>query len=217
MEVLAAAQARYTAKAYDPKRSIPDEVVQELYAVLRHSPSSVNSQPWHFVVASTPEGRDRIAKGAHGGYAYNEGKIRNASHVIVLCARIDMDNDHLDRILEQEQRDGRFKDAAAKTGQDGARRGYVNLHRFERKDLSHWMEKQLYLALGTMLLGARMLGLDATPMEGFDQAAVDKELGLREQGLSSVVLLSLGYRAETDFNAGLPKSRLAQEDVFTFL
>jgi nitroreductase/dihydropteridine reductase len=32
-----------------------------------------------------------------------------------------------------------------------------------------------------------------------------------------VVILSLGYRSEADFNAGLNKSRLPASQVFTFL
>jgi len=62
-----------------------------------------------------------------------------------------------------------------------------------------------------------MLGVDATPMEGFDAAALDKELKLRERGLTSVVLVALGRRSEKDFNAGLPKSRLPKEALFTFI
>jgi nitroreductase/dihydropteridine reductase len=54
-------------------------------------------------------------------------------------------------------------------------------------------------------------------MEGLDPAALDAELGLHEKGLASLVLLSFGYHADSDFNAALPKSRLAQEQVFTFL
>lgn len=54
-------------------------------------------------------------------------------------------------------------------------------------------------------------------MEGFDSAALDAELSLNEKGLSSLVLLSLGYHADSDFNAKLPKSRLPREHVFTFL
>ena len=77
------------------------------------------------------------------------------------------------------------------------------------------MEKQTYLALGTLLLGAAALEVDATPMEGFDAKALDDELGLRERGLTSVVIVSLGYHAAGDFNATLPKSRLASEAVFT--
>lgn len=217
MEVLNAALERHTVKAYDASRRIPDPVVRQLVGLLRNSPSSVNSQPWHFIVADSAEARARMAKGAQGGYAYNEPKILNASHVILFCARTDMDEAHLARVLEQEDHDGRFRDAAAKTNQHNGRRGYVNLHRFARKDMPHWLEKQVYLALGTAMLGAAMLGVDTTPMEGIDTAVLDKEFGLNERGLASVVMLSLGYHAESDFNAALPKSRLREEQVFTFL
>ena len=91
------------------------------------------------------------------------------------------------------------------------------MHRYESRDVPQWMEKQVYLALGGLLPGAAMLGIDATPMEGFDQRELDLSLGLREKGLTSVVLVSLGYRSEKDFNAALPKSRLPREEVFTFI
>lgn len=217
MDILSAAKKRHTAKAYDAERRIPEEVMQKVYDLLRNSPSSVNSQPWHFVVANTPEGKARIAKAAAGGYSYNQAKIMDASHVIVLCARIDMDEEHLNRLLEQEERDGRFRDAAARAGQDAGRRGYVRQHRYGSKDVAQWLEKQVYLALGTALLGASTLEINATPMEGFDQKILDAELGLNEKGLSSLVLASFGYSSDADFNAGLPKSRLTQEQVFTFL
>jgi nitroreductase/dihydropteridine reductase len=191
--------------------------MQQVYGLLRNSPSSVNSQPWHFIVASTPEAKARMAKGAQGGFSYNEPKITNASHVILFCVRVDADRRHLDNVLEQEQRDGRFRDELAKAGQAKGRQGYVNLHRYTQKDLPQWLEKQVYIALGTAMLGAASLGVDTTPMEGIHVAALDAEFGLHEQGLSSLVMLSFGYHADADFNAGLPKSRLAQEQVFTFL
>lgn len=217
MELASLAKRRYTTKAFDANRKIDQQTIDLLLDQLRHSPSSVNSQPWHFVVASTEEGKARIAKGTEGGFAYNEPKVRQASHVIVLCTRTDMTEEHLQALLAQEQHDGRFRDDAAKAAQDQIRRGYVALHRYDQKDLQHWMEKQAYLALGTLLLGAASLGLDATPMEGFDFKKLDEELGLRAQGYSSLVLVSLGYRGEADFNANLPKSRLAAERVFTHL
>ena len=75
----------------------------------------------------------------------------------------------------------------------------------------------MYIALGTALLGAAALGVDATPMEGFDKAALDAEFGLDAQGLRGLVMLCFGYRAQDDFNAALPKSRLPEEQVFTFV
>ncbi|WP_434155085.1 oxygen-insensitive NAD(P)H nitroreductase [Pseudomonas sp. JZ134] len=208
---------RYTTKAFDPSRKIPHATLEELLGLLRQSPSSVNSQPWHFVVASTDEGKARLAVSTQDTFAYNQPKVLNASHIIVLCTRTDMTEEHLGAILEQEDIAGRFRSEEAKATQDKSRRHYVSLHRYDQKDLQHWMEKQTYLALGTLLLGAASLGVDATPMEGFDSRRLDEELGLREQGFTSLVLVSLGYRADSDFNASLPKSRLPAERLFTYV
>ncbi|WP_039057991.1 oxygen-insensitive NAD(P)H-dependent nitroreductase NfsB [Enterobacter sp. Bisph1] len=209
--------ARHTVKAFEPGKTLPDEQIETLLNLLQNSPSSVNSQPWHFVVASTPEGRAAMAKGATAEFVYNEAKIVNASHVIALCMRRDLDEQHLQNVLAQEQQDGRFKAEGAQAGQDKGRRSYVDMHRYELRDVPQWMEKQVYLALGGLLLGAAMLGIDATPMEGFDSRELDRALGLREKGFTSVVLVSLGYRAATDFNADLPKSRLPRDEIFTFI
>ncbi len=217
MDTVALAKRRYTTKAYDASRRIPQATIDALLEQLRHSPSSVNSQPWHFIVADTDEGKARLAKSTEVGFAYNTAKILNASHVIVFATRTDMTEAHLQAVLEQEGKDGRFRSDEAKAGQDQSRRFYVNLHRHDNKDLQHWMEKQTYLALGTALLGAAAYGLDATPIEGFDFKVMDAELGLRERGFTSVVVLSLGYHSEEDFNAGLGKSRLPAAEVFTFL
>lgn len=208
---------RHTVKAFASGKSLPQEEIETLLNVLRNSPSSVNSQPWHFVVASTAEGREQIAQSTTGAFVYNGPKVLNASHVIALCMRTDLDEAHLQQVLAQEEQDGRFAKPEGKAGQDKSRRGYVDMHRYEQRDIPQWMEKQVYLALGGLLLGAAMLGIDATPMEGFDQRALDQALGLREKGYTSVVLVSLGYRSEEDFNAALPKSRLPREDIFTFI
>ncbi len=210
------AKHRHATKAFDSARKIPAPVIDELKELIRFSPSSVNSQPWHFVIASSDDARARIARAMQPGYAYNEPKVLRASHVVVLCARNDMDEAHLDAVLAQEEADGRFANADAKTGQQNTRAFYVNLHR-ERNDLAQWTEKQAYLALGTLLIGAATLEIDACPMEGFDAPALAAELGLADKGLVPLVVIALGYRSADDFNAKLPKSRLPAASVFTDL
>ena len=218
MDIARFALARHTCKAYDPSRRIPDEQMAQLKTLLRHSPSSVNSQPWHFFIAASDTGKQRIAKAtAQGMFSANTPKILNASHVVVLCARTTFDHAHLARLLDQEDHDGRYPTAEAKAGQNKSRNFYVNLHRFDQKDTQHWMEKQVYLALGTLLLGAAALEIDATPIEGFDPRVLNEELGLRDKGLTSVVIAALGYRSADDFNAQLPKSRLPVESVLSEL
>lgn len=208
---------RHTVKAFEQGKSLPQDEIETLLNVLRNSPSSVNSQPWHFVVASTEAGREQIAASTDGAFAYNSPKVRNASHVIALCMRTDLDEAHLQNVLDQEDDDGRYAKPESKANNDMVRRSYVDMHRYESRDVPQWMEKQVYLALGGLLLGAAMLGIDATPMEGFDQRALDQALGLREKGFTSVVLVSLGYRSDADFNAALPKSRLPRDEIFTFI
>jgi len=208
--------SRYTTKAYNANKKISAEQMEQLQILLRFSPSSINSQPWHFVIASSDEGKAKIARATSGHYSGNEAKVLNASHVVVLCAREEMDDAYLQDILDQEEKDGRFKSAEAKAGTLKGRAFYVNLHR-DWHDTQQWMEKQVYIALGSLLLGAAMLEIDATPIEGFDCEILDKELGLRQRGFKSVVMATLGYRSSDDPNADLPKSRFPEEDVFTFL
>lgn len=217
MNIISIATTRYTTKAFDPHKHLGADLVEQLQTLMRFTPSSVNSQPWHFVMASSDEAKAKIARATTGPYSGNEAKVLNASHVVVLCARTELDDVHLERVLEQEERDGRFPTAEGKEMQIKGRGFYVNMHRNELHDTQQWMEKQVYIALGTLLLGAAALEVDATPIEGFDRAVLDEVLGLREQGLTAVVMAALGYRSEDDFNAALPKSRLPVDDVFTLL
>lgn len=211
------ATTRYTTKAFDPSKKIPADLVEQLETLLRYTPSSTNSQPWHFIIASSDEGKARIAQAAIGQYAYNAPKLTNASQVVVLCSRTTIDESHLHAVLEQEQRDGRFATDEARLAQQRLRTNSVNGHRFEQRDAPHWVDKQVYIALGSLLLGAATLGIDACPIEGFDQKVLNEALGLREQGLASTVLVALGYRSVDDFNAKLPKSRLPEGRVITRL
>lgn len=217
MDLVTLSKRRYTAKLFDASRKIPKATLELLLEQLRNSPSSVNSQPWHFVVAESEHGKARIAKSVEGAFAFNQAKVLDASHVLVLCTRTQLSEEYLQALLSQEASDGRFHDAQAKAGQDRGRRSFVNLHRYDFKDVQHWMEKQTYLALGTLLLGAAALDLDATPMEGFDSKVLDTELGLRERGFTSSVVVSLGYRSNEDFNARLSKSRLPAQVLFDFI
>ena len=79
----------------------------------------------------------------------------------------------------------------------------------------NWAARQTYIALGTALITAASLEVDSTPMEGFNPAALDELLGLKERGLKSVVIMPLGYRdVEQDWLAALPKVRMSKENLF---
>lgn len=217
MNMIEVVKNRYATKHFDASKTIPDDTFEQIKALLRFSPSSVNSQPWHFVIGSTAEARQRLSAGTQGPFVFNEAKVLNASHVILFCAKTDIDDDYLHMLLELEEQSGRFADPAFKDTVHAGRSLFVNMHRYDLKDAQHWMEKQLYLNMGTVLLGAGALGIDAVPLEGVDTKALNEEFGLIEQGYTAVAMVSLGYRAETDFNAALPKARRSEDEIFTLL
>ncbi|MGJ8655431.1 MAG: oxygen-insensitive NAD(P)H nitroreductase [Akkermansiaceae bacterium] len=208
---------RYSTKSFDPEKKINAADEAELQSLLRMSPSSTNIQPWHFIIASTEEGKKRIAKGTQGLFIFNESKVLNASHVVVFCTRLTADEDYLQHLLAVEDKDGRYAKEENKQQMHGGRSLFSNLHKEDYKDHQHWMDKQVYLNIGSFLLGAAALGIDALPMEGIDVKAIDEEFGLRQQGFTSLVVVALGYRTEDDFNSKLPKSRLPEDEIFTLV
>lgn len=217
MTITQAVMQRYSTKSFDPAKKISDEVMNSIKTLLRYSPSSVNIQPWHFIIAASEEGKNRIAKSTRPGFEFNTAKITDASHVVLLCAKTDVDEAYMNSVLEQEDKDGRYTTPEHKAMNNGGRTFFVNLHKETLADLPHWAAKQVFLNMGTLLLGASALGVDAVPMEGMDFNTLDTEFGLSAKGLAPVAVVSLGYRKEDDFNAALPKSRLPEAQIMTVI
>ena len=217
MDLLTVAQQRYTTKAYDADQTIPQKDLETLLEVLRLTPSSINIQPWHFLVISSDDAKERVTHAMTGGHAYNAPKILKSSHTIVFCTRTDVSDEYLEQLIEHDAAIGRFRDVSSKQTQADVRKGYVNQYRQSKGGVQRWMENQTFIALGEALFAAATLGIDATPIGGFDAETLDAEFNLAAQGLTSSVVLALGYRSEDDFNAKLPKSRLSKEQLFTVL
>ncbi|EJF3664558.1 oxygen-insensitive NAD(P)H nitroreductase [Salmonella enterica] len=215
MDIVSVALQRYSTKAFDPSKKLTAEEADKIKTLLQYSPSSTNSQPWHFIVTSTEEGKARVAKSAAGNYTFNERKMLDASHVVVFCAKTAMDDAWLERVVDQEDADGRFATPEAKAANDKGRRFFADMHRVSLKDDHQWMAKQVYLNVGNFLLGVAAMGLDAVPIEGFDAEVLDAEFGLKEKGYTSLVVVPVGHHSVEDFNAGLPKSRLPLETTLT--
>lgn len=207
-------RTRFTSKAYDETRKLTAEQQQQLLDVLRYSPSSVNSQPWHFFAVTSDEGKARLLPAVAEA---NAGKIEKAAMVVVFAIHERITDEHLQALLDKEQQDGRFISEEMRQGQDKGRRYFVDLNSASVEDQQAWMARQAYISLGFFLLGAASLGLDATPIEGFSPEKMDEALALTDKGLKSVVMATVGYHSEADFNAALPKSRLDAEQVITLL
>ncbi len=213
MDIINALKTRYSVKKFDDTKKISEEQILQLEDLLQLSPSSTNIQPWHFVLTSTESGKKRITKASQGFYSFNEAKVIDAGVVIIFASKVDLTEEYLSHVSDQEEKDGRFPQPEIKAQNHAGRRYFANIHKLDYKDFQHWADKQVYLNLGSFLLGVAALGLDAVAMEGFDLKTLDEEFGLREKGFTSSVVVSIGYHSESDYNKDLPKSRLLKTEI----
>lgn len=215
MDITKILQDRYSTKEFDPTATISPSQLEQIKLLLQLSPSSTNLQPWHFVLAQSKEGKEQIAKACSSVYQFNKEKVLNCSLAVVFASSTKCCKGHLQALLNQEEKDGRFPKAEFKTQNNDARTMFAEMHVYDKKDYQHWAEKQLYLNLGNFLLGVACLGLDAIAMEGLDFKTLDTEFNLRENAFTSSFVVAVGTHKNTDFNRTLPKSRLPQDTIFT--
>lgn len=214
MDFLNLLQKRYATKCYDESKVVPAEVVDKIMECARLTPTAVNAQPYHFYVCSG-ESKKKLYDGV---LELNQPRFASASHAIVIASKKRMDEEHLERVLAQEESDGRLPNAEIKEAQDKSRRHFCGIH-VAANDFVDWTGCQAYIALGTILYAAASYGVDTTTLEGVDFAKVDEILGLDARNETCQVVVLLGYAAADDFNAleKAPKSRLAFDDLNTFL
>ena len=187
-------QERYATKLFDG-RKLPDSKVDKLLDMIRYAPSSFNIQPWTVKIVTDPKLKEKLTPAS-----MNQKQIESCSHLLVFCANKDIAGniDKLEKLM---------KKAGANTGYIDIMKGYDKSLSDEQK-LS-WAQRQTYLALGNALNGAKSLGFDSCPMEGFDAQAYAKILNL-PSNLVPTALCPIGYAADKQKE----KLRFPKEEVF---
>lgn len=205
-------QWRYTTKKYDKTRKVPQADLDVLFEAMRLSASSINSQPWRFVVLESDQAKERMNRTFANKYQFNQPHVFDSSHIILFAYNPRYARENYAKVIDCAIADGRTKPEA----RDGAFGAFVfaELNTDENGDTSEWTKAQLYLALGNTLHTLARLRIDSTTMEGIDAELVNKEFAKELGGYQCCVALAIGYRLpEEDFNAKLPKSRRKLESI----
>lgn len=207
-------QQRYTTKHYDNTRKVPDDVMTKILECARLSPTSVNSQPYHFYVL-TGAAKDNLRPAIMD---FNLQRYDGASHAVVITNKTCIDEEHLAKVLAQEEQDGRLPNADIKAAQDKSRHHFCHLH-INKGDFVAWTGKQAYCAFATMIYAAENYGVDSTALEGIEFDKVDEILKLSDKKETCALIVIFGYRAADDSNqlTKRPKSRLALADLVTYM
>ncbi len=205
-------EERYTVKKFDTEFKLTDTQIEEMKSLLQMSPSSVNVQPWHFTIATSKEGIEKVAKST-ANFGFNDEKIRDAQALVVMSI-LDVNDEHLTNVTEKEDQDGRYANEELKNATDNGRKYFFNLNK-ENNNERTWLSNQVYLNAGHFTLGCATLGLDTVIMEGFDANVLKAELGLENQ--SPVLIIGVGRGHDEDYNKNLPKSRLSKESLIDLI
>ena len=195
---------RYATKKMDASQSVSEDKVEQILEAIRLTATSSGLQPYEVIVVTNSEVRERIK-----AIAWNQGQITDGSHLLVFAAWDNYTTERINHMFDWVNEVRGFRNQGWEDYRQMLLNNYPN--RDAEVNFQH-AARQAYIGLGTALLAAAELGVDSTPMEGFDPDALDEILDLRSRGLRSVVILPLGYRdADNDWLVNLQKVRRPRE------
>ncbi len=202
-------QWRYATKKMNGE-TIPQEKLDYILEAARLAPSSSGLQPYKIFVISNKELLQKIKP-----VAWDQSQILDASHVLVFAA---WDGYTLDRIESVFNYTMDERGLPHET-MDAYKEKLWGMYEPQSQEWhANHAAKQAYISFGLAIAAAAEQKVDATPMEGFTPEAVDELLGLKEQGYSSTLILTLGYRDEAeDWLVNMKKVRTPKADFITEL
>ncbi len=207
-KIIDALQWRYATKIFNKDAKVQVSDLRTILESARLSPSSFGVEAWKFIVVENPELRAKLRAAA-----YDQPKVTDASHLVVLARRTDSENIVPELIARTAAAQGKTEDDLS-----GLKKmvDTTVTYKHAANLFDTWTAAQTYIALGMMVETASLLGIDNGPMEGFDAARVDEILGLNAKNLASVTMLALGYRGDDPY-AQIPKTRRDFDEVVEFI
>lgn len=207
MELIDKLNWRYATKAMNGKK-VPQEKIDNIIEAISLSPTSSGLQPFEVYVITNQEVKEKIRP-----IAWDQSVITDCSHLLVFAAWDTYTADRINKMFD-----------LVNTERGTVNEGWENyrqmlLGSYPQKDaevnFAH-AARQAYIAFTNAITAAAFEGVDCTPLEGFDPAATDEILGLKEKGLRSCVMLPIGYRdEEKDWLVNLKKVRKSKADLVT--
>jgi len=203
---------RHSTKKYDATKKVSQEDLDVLYEAMRLSASSINSQPWKFVVIESSKSKERMHRTFSPKYLVNQAHVFDSSHIILFAHNPRYSRNDYARVIDKGIEDGRTNPEDRATV--FAVFSFAEFNTDEAGNTSCWTKAQTYLAFGNTLHTLARLRIDSTPLEGIDIDLVNNEFKAELGGYQCDVALAIGYsHSNNDYNAKLAKSRLSLDSI----
>lgn len=204
MNIIDSLKWRYATKKFDTEKYVSDDKLAILKEAFTLTATSYGLQPVKLVIVSNKELQKELVS-----HSYNQEQVAQASHLLVICIENIVDEAYIRAHFENEKNIRGTNDTVLDSF-----RSYL-IESFSTKkssEIKEWSTKQAYITLGNLLTVCALEKIDSCPMEGFFPEKYDELLNLNNKGLSSVLVLPIGYRAKADTFSKFKKVRKSVEN-----
>ncbi|ARN77602.1 NAD(P)H-dependent oxidoreductase [Nonlabens spongiae] len=189
---------RYATKKFDPDKRLDQQHIDLLSECFNLTATSYGLQPCKMMVV-----RDRDVQNSMVAASYGQRQVADCSAVLVICVQ-EVDAAYIQNYFKLVKQVRNTQNEILKPFEEFLVDSFSNKTVLE---IENWARNQAYLILGNLLAVCAAERIDSCPMEGFEPEKIDQLLNLAGQGLKSVLLLPVGYRAEDDFMSTQKKVR----------
>ena len=195
---------RRSVKVFDPEVKIPHEEMDEIIRKTTKAPSSINMQPWRFVVVESEEGKDKLRPLVQFNTRQNDS---SAAMVVIFGDMLNYEyaEDIYGAAVEQGFMPQDIKEELVSRFVDM----YKQLTPAQMNDI---VKVDSSLAAMQFMLVARQHGYDTNPIGGFDHANIAEAFGLDPERYVPVVIVAIGKGVEE----GKQTSRLPVDKIRSY-
>lgn len=208
MDTIQSLQWRYATKKFDNTKLLEGKKIDILIEAFNLTATSYGLQPLKLVVIHNKDLQKELTP-----HSWNQQQVADASHVLVICVEKNIEENFINKYFDNVKA---IRNTTDEILQPYREQLVASFSEKPEEEIFSWATKQAYLALGNLLTVCALEKIDACPMEGFIPEKYDEILDLEKRGLSSVLVLPVGYRAEDDMFADFKKVRRSiNETVIT--
>ncbi|HFI2438760.1 TPA: nitroreductase family protein [Streptococcus suis] len=185
--------SRKSIKVYDETVTIDHEEMLEMLNKAITAPSSVNLQPWRFVVVESAAAKAKLRPMVR----FNTKQVDTASAVILIFADV-RPQDRTEVIYDRAVAEGKMPPEVRDYQVPAIKSMYDNLSPATMREV---VKMDASLAAMQLMLVARSHGYDTNPMSGFDPEEMAATFELDPNRYIPVLMVSIGKAKEPGFDS----------------
>ena len=194
-------KGRRSIRKYDTTVKISKEEMNEIIETATLAPSSVNLQPWRFLVIDSDEAKATLAPLAR----FNQTQVATSSAMIVLFGDL-FTVDYLEEIYGRAVELGYMPEEVKESQTKSIAAYYANM-------TAEALKETIFIDGGLvamqLMLTARAHGYDTCPIGGFEKDQIAEAFGMDKDRYIPVMMISIGKAADEGYQSvRLPVERI---------